>query len=122
VIEVGGRKLLIDQKTGDTIKDLGEARLITTKVDTLTADEWRKLYPDLPPSLIGTDEKQVISDLNSPIPPQWFYDLFGITASSVATKERWDDFREKVLGEMREQSQKKTSTTNDDVPAWLTGD
>ena len=68
----------------------------TTKVDLLTLDERKKQYPDLPLSLVGTPERQILNDLESMSAPKWFTDLQPLVFSPQGLQDAWNDFRQKV--------------------------
>ncbi len=88
-----------------------EKKVTPAKVDTITVDERKRLYPSLPVSLIGQDEKQVLSQLESSNIPQWYREMKrgDQQATPVITQDEWDTFRKSVIRVMTQQVQKNVS-------------
>jgi len=92
IVEVGGRKVLIDTQTGETIKDLGLADIADDKADTqvIKTDDGRSL-------LIDTQTGETIKDFSTspstdpitgvPTDPSKVIDGFDFT--SYATDPNW---------------------------------
>lgn len=79
--------------------------------DKLTLQEQKSQYPDLPISLVGQDEAEVISQLKSSTVPDWYFDLKGIEPqSSPKLTEEWNIYRKQVLDTMTGQVQKSSSS------------
>lgn len=86
------------------------------KNDKLTLEERKSIYPNLPLSLVGRDEKTVISELEGNEPTNWYYEMLGINTSLPITpvarftiKPQWETFRKSVLDTMNKQTIKRTN-------------
>ena len=86
----------------------------TGAVDTLTAAERKQKYPNLPESLIGKSEPEILRQLASDSIPAWFNELLPQNQSLLPSfvQKQWNDFREKTLAAIRSGSQTTTSSAS----------
>lgn len=117
--EVNGEFFVYDPAT-ESMKKIGGSKIKTgeEKVDQLTLDERKKLYPTLPLSLVGKSEQAVLSDLENGTIPQWYREMKrgDLPATPVISQQEWDAFRKAALETMKAQTQKGTPET---TPSWL---
>lgn len=87
---------------------------VSGNVDTLTAAERRQKYPNLPESLIGKSEQEILRQLASDSVPAWFNELLPQNQSLLPSfvQKQWNDFREKALSALRSGSQTTTSSAS----------
>lgn len=85
----------------------------------VTAIEQQKYYPDLPSSVIGMSEEQIIADLQSSAPPTWYFEMLrsqGLTLTDLlSVGAKWTAFRQNALEQLQGQLQKGTP---DDEPLY----
>lgn len=97
------RNKLLELSPGATLYDPATGEAVFTapsskNVDLLTIKERRELYPDLPISLIGSSEKEILTQLESPVPPSWFDEVaLRSFATEGAKSKAWNVFRKKVI-------------------------
>lgn len=88
------------------------------KVDVLTLAERKKSYPTLPLSLVGKPEQEVLAQLESSNPPQWFKELIQqqqqISLTPQALQTEWEKFRKGVLGAVTTTSKNTPSGLNEE--------
>lgn len=102
VRNIGGRQLLIDTKTGETVKDLGAAASAAPKAgNTLTLTE--AVNKGLPPEMVGMSESQVAKDLGSEKAPSWFKNKIEsdkkMSLTPTALTSLWSAFRSGFVDE-----------------------
>ncbi len=117
---------LVDPKTGKVIAR-GQPFETVDKTDKLTSSEWRQYYSDLPATLIGQSEDDILKQLNNETPPEWYIEkvnpsyVSGGQMTPYVSKEaktKWNEYRKVALENIKSQAQKKTTDESGIPDAW----
>lgn len=121
-VNIGGRELMINSDTGETIKDLGPAGKTGTggAGNTLTLSE--ATTNGLPLEMVGMAESDVAKDLSSNTPPSWFKTKIESenkqSMAPDALTKLWTTFKGQFVSSKGTLTKPKTtSTSSSSVPA-----
>jgi hypothetical protein len=92
------------------------------KVDALTIDERQKEYPDLPASLIGASEVDILRDLDSAVMPGWFTEVWMRENGGQygpPSPSQWETYRQTVIQHSQEQVQKVIKPDDVDIDSII---
>ena len=103
-VVANGRTLLIDERTGETIKDLGSAyKPSSSSTKTPKIVQWSQQNERA--GIVGRPQEEIDEIMNNPTAPQWFNDqapeLYQMSKDNWQTE--WEEIRNPILDAFREE-------------------